>query len=293
MAETALVAAESILALTPVIIKKTPLDPLSAIWSRLLSSAVLGYGLAGDRRIGTREIGGSLALGYTNLVHVASSYESFRHLPAGQAMSILYTYPLWNLLFVAYFNNEKITGREYSLVGIAAIGSILLNMNPGTATPAVAGANGKVNPVWGVFMALLMALTESGMHTILRIMKWTDPAKAVWIVNTSASLWLGGAMAVQQLVFGVEQQAWTGTWWDQLLLTGFNSLSIFTGYWLRYYAVPRLSSSVYSMLSYAGLLASYLFGLAFLGEVPGWQSVLGALIIVGAGLALQIEQEPK
>jgi drug/metabolite transporter (DMT)-like permease len=254
---------------------------------------VLGYGLAGDRRIGTREIGGSLALGYTNLVHVASSYESFRHLPAGQAMSILYTYPLWNLLFVAYFNNEKITGREYSLVGIAAIGSILLNMNPGTATPAVAGANGKVNPVWGVFMALLMALTESGMHTILRIMKWTDPAKAVWIVNTSASLWLGGAMAVQQLVFGVEQQAWTGTWWDQLLLTGFNSLSIFTGYWLRYYAVPRLSSSVYSMLSYAGLLASYLFGLAFLGEVPGWQSVLGALIIVGAGLALQIEQEPK
>jgi hypothetical protein len=293
MAEAALVTAESILALTPVIIKKTPLDPLSAIWSRLLSSAVLGYGLAGDRRIGAREIGGSLALGYTNLIHVASSYESFRHLPAGQAMSILYTYPLWNLLFVAYFNNEKITGREYSLVGIAAIGSILLNMNPGTATPAVAGANGKVNPVWGVFMALLMALTESGMHTILRIMKWADPAKAVWIVNTSASLWLGGAMAVQQLVFGVEQQAWTGTWWDQLLLTGFNSLSIFTGYWLRYYAVPRLSSSVYSMLSYAGLLASYLFGLAFLGEVPGWQSVLGALIIVGAGLALQIEQEPK
>ena len=293
MAEAALVTAESILALTPVIIKKTPLDPLSAIWSRLLSSAVLGYGLAGDRRIGAREVGGSLALGYTNLIHVASSYESFRHLPAGQAMSILYTYPLWNLLFVAYFNNEKITGREYSLVGIAAIGSILLNMNPGTATPAVAGANGKVNPVWGVFMALLMALTESGMHTILRAMKWADPAKAVWIVNTSASLWLGGAMAVQQLVFGVEQQAWTGTWWDQLLLTGFNSLSIFTGYWLRYYAVPRLSSSVYSMLSYAGLLASYLFGLAFLGEVPGWQSVLGALIIVGAGLALQIEQEPK
>ena len=215
------------------------------------------------------------------------------HLPAGQAMSILYTYPLWNLLFVAYFNGEKITGREYSLVGIAAVGSILLNMNPGTATPAVAGANGKVNPVWGVFMALLMALTESGMHTILRAMKWTDPARAVLIVNTSASLWLGGAMAIQELAFGVEQQAWTGTWWDQVLLTGFNSVSIFTGYWLRYYAVPRLSSSVYSMLSYTGLLASYLFGLAFLGEVPGWQSVLGALIIMAAGLALQIEQEPK
>ena len=290
MAEAALVAAESILALTPVIIKKTPLDPLSAIWSRLLSSAVLGYGLAGDRRIGLRELGGALALGYVNLLHVASSYESFRNLPAGQAMSILYTYPLLNLLFVAHFNKEQITPREYGLIGSAAVGSILLNLNPGKTAPPVSG--GDVNPLWGLIMAIVMTITESSMHTILRVMAWPDAAKAVWIVNTSASLWLGGAMLVQGFIES-ERPPWSGTWWDRFLLTSYHSISIFSGYWLRYYAVPRLSSSVYSMLSYSGLLAAYVFGVVFLGEVPGWQSVVGALIIVCAGLALQFEKAPK
>ena len=287
-ASTALVVAESILALTPVAIKTTPLDPLSAIWSRLLSSAVLGYLITSDHRMSLRELGGAFALGYANLLHVGSSYESFRNLPAGQAMSILYTYPLVNLLFQAYFNGETIAARNYWLVGAAAVGSIFLNLDPGVTAPAV--STGAAKPVWGLFMAILMTLTESGMYTILRSMAWTDPAKSVWVVNTSASLWLGGAMMIQGLVGSGTDIHWSGTWWDRIVLTGFHSLSIFAGYWLRYYAVPRLPSATYSMLSYAGLLASYLFGLFFLGEVPGWVSIAGAVIIVAAGMALQLEK---
>jgi drug/metabolite transporter (DMT)-like permease len=63
---------------------------------------------------------------------------------------------------------------------------------------------------------------------------------------------------------------------------------MFSGYWLRFYAVPRLSVVTYSILSYAGLLASYLFGLVFLGERPGWWSLVGALLIFGGGLAIQL-----
>jgi drug/metabolite transporter (DMT)-like permease len=62
---------------------------------------------------------------------------------------------------------------------------------------------------------------------------------------------------------------------------------MFSGYWLRFYAVPRLSTVTYSILSYAGLLASYLFGLAFLGEKPGWMSLVGAALIVAGGVLLQ------
>ena len=97
-ASAAIVSAESILALTPIAIKKSPLDPVSAIWSRILSSAVLAYALTSDRTLTTSELGGAAVLGYTNLLHIASSYEAFRNLPAGQAMSIFYTYPLWNLV---------------------------------------------------------------------------------------------------------------------------------------------------------------------------------------------------
>jgi drug/metabolite transporter (DMT)-like permease len=285
LASSALVAAESILALTPVAIKKTPLDAVSAIWSRTLTSTGLGYALTGDRTIKQSELPAAGLLGYLNLLHIASSYESFRHLPAGQAMSILYTYPMWNMIFGAYFSGEKVRPMEWLYMSVAFIGSLILNAEPGTAVETVTG--GRPNPTWGIFMAVLMALSEAGMHTVLKSVGWLDPAKSVWLVNMSASLFLTGFTGISG-IFGTPARPKTGaTLADAAALTAFHSFSMFSGYWLRFYAVPRLSTVTYSILSYAGLLASYLFGLAFLGEKPGWMSLVGAALIVAGGVLLQ------
>jgi len=285
LAGSALVTAESILALTPIVIKKTPLDPLSAIWSRLLTSAALGYVLTTDKSLKPTEWAGSVALGYTNLLHVATSYEAFRHLPAGQAMSLLYTYPLWNLVFNSFFNNENIAKRDYILIGAAAVGSILLNMDPGIAAPNTLGR--AINPVWGVLNGLCMAFTESGMYTLLKILGWRDPAKSVFVVSTSASVWLAAIVAFQYIVFGNVTE-FKGSFDDITLLSLFHGFTLFSGYWLRFFAVPRLSTVTYSILSYAGLLAAYVFGVFFLKEKPGWLSIAGAAIIVGSGLMIQL-----
>jgi drug/metabolite transporter (DMT)-like permease len=287
----ALVAAESILALTPIAIKLTQLDPISQIWSRTLSTTALGYALTGDRNIAEGEWVGAGALGYANLLHIASSYESFRNLPAGQAMSLLYTYPLWILVFNQIFDNAKISAREYGLMALAAVGSIAVNLEPGHAAPTpVLGK--KASQPWGIAMGLVMALTESAMHVLLRILGWKDPAKSVWVVNGGASLWLGLVQGIQALwrggadgVIGLQ----SGTWMDAFWLTAFHSLTMFSGYWLRFYAVPRLSVTTYSILSYAGLLASYIFGLIFLGERPGWMSLVGAALILVSGILLQMK----
>ena len=297
MAAAALVAAESILALTPIAIKKTPVNPILAIWTRTLSSSFLGYLITSDRTVGTNDMPTATALGYMNLLHISSSYESFRNLPAGQAMSILYTYPIWNMLLNATFYGEKIQTTEYLTIGAAAVGSALLNLDPGAAAPTALGR--KADYSWGLFMAIIMALTESAMYVLLKGVGWRDPAKSVWVVNTSASVWLGGFMGLQSLVGSAagtrEMLESKGTLLDTAWLTLFHGITMFSGYWLRFYAVPRLSTVTYSILSYAGLFASYLFGIFILGERPGWLSVLGALIIVGSGLVLQISTkgEPK
>jgi drug/metabolite transporter (DMT)-like permease len=287
IAGTALVGAESILALTPIAIKKTPLDPISAIWSRVLMSGGLGYLLAGDRGLATADLPAATALGHANLLHIASSYESFRNLPAGQAMSILYTYPLWNLVFGSLFLDEEIRGVDYIPIIGALAGSVLLNQDPGIAAEGALGR--RPRPTWGIFMGIIMALTESAMHTILKRLNWMDPAKSVWVVNGGAAAWLAVATAANWLLDGGAKGLETGaTWLDAVWLSLFHGASMFSGYWLRFFAVPRLSTVAYSMLSYAGLLASYLFGLVFLGEQPGWMSVVGALFILGSGVALTL-----
>jgi drug/metabolite transporter (DMT)-like permease len=300
LASTALVSAESILALTPIVIKKTPVDATFAIWSRILSSAALGYLLSSDRGIAVEEFGGSVALGFANLVHISSSYESFRHLPAGQAMSLLYTYPLWNLVLMSVFGGERIAAHNYLFMGLATAGSFLLNMDPGIAAPTALVK--EANAPWGIFMGLLMALSESSMVVLLKILGWRDPAKSVFVVNSSSSVLLALFLIAKELVDHSAGATMTiiksgATWWDAIGITAFHSITLFSGYWLRYYAVPRLSTVTYAILSYAGLIASYLFGIMFLKEVPGWISVAGAVLIVLSGMALQFsnlaEQEDK
>jgi len=283
----AIVSAESILALTPIAIKKSPLDPVSAIWSRILSSALIAYTLTSDRSLTSNELGGAAVLGYTNLLHIASSYEAFRNLPAGQAMSIFYTYPLWNLIFSSVFRGEVIRKTDYALMGLATVGSIILNQDPGaTATSALGRAP---SAPWGIFMALIAAMTESGMYIMLRILGWKDPAKSVWVVNGVASLLLAAIRGGQWIVTGgIEGPTLKGSFEDAAWLTAFHSFAMFSGYWLRFFAVPRLPTVLYSILNYAGLLAAYIFGLVFLGERPSWMSLLGAAIILLSGLLLQL-----
>lgn len=300
LASASLVSAETVLALTPIAIKKSPLDPASAIWSRILSSAGLGWLLSRDHSLSPREYFHSSALGILNLLHIASSYESFRNLPAGQAMSLLYTFPLWNLVFGSIFGKESIQPIDFGAIILAVIGSALLNTDPGAAAET---PQKKVpQPRWGLFMGLLMALTESGMHTILKTVGWKDPAKSVWVLNTSASGWLAILSGLQSIMSGSPEKIFSlhvqgsGTWMDAFWLTLFHSITMFSGYWLRFYAIPRLSTVTYSILSYAGLLAAYLFGLFFLGEKPGWISIAGAVLILIAGVVQQIwgsSEQPK
>jgi len=280
----ALVAAETMLALTPIVIKTTPLDPVSVIWSRVLSSTALGFALTSDRTLTHREIPGFIALGGTNLLHIASSYESFRNLPVGQAMSLLYTYPMWTLLLGYMFSNVPIRLHEFGLMGLATVGAMLLLSGDNSSSP---------NSQWGIFNGIVMALTEAGTHTLVRNNDWKDPSKSVWIVNLSAALWFGGALGLQELFGHEPAHASNATTMDAVLLTAFNSISTFGGYWLRFYAVPRISVPLYAMLSYAGLLASFVFGLLFFGERPSWLALLGALFIVVSGVFLQMYEQKQ
>ena len=289
---TALVAAESLLALTPIIVKKTAVDHLTAIWSRMLTAGVVGYSVSAEKELASGELGLAGLLGYVNLLHISSSYEGFRNLPAGQAMSIFYTYPLWILILNNVFNKEEFTQVDYGCIGLATAGSALLNYNPGKTLTAASKDSEPPNAAWGIFNMIAAAVTEAGMHVILKHLGWIDAGKSVWVVSGFSSAWLLGFLILQGL-FGFAYPPIQGSLADIGYLTLFHGLSTFAGYYLRFFAVPRLSTVTYSLLSYSGLLASYIFGLLFLGERPGIVSLAGGLLILASGVYLVMNRSAE
>ena len=147
---------------------------------------------------------------------------------------------------------------------------------------------GKPHQGWGLFTATFAAITEAMMHVILKRLGWTDPGKSVWVVSSSAGLWLLAALGLYSIGSGDPYPKVTGSVKDFWYLTGFHGFSTFAGYYLRFFAVPRLSTITYSVLSFSGLLASYVYGVLFLGEVPGLVSLLGAALILYSGVYLTL-----
>ena len=71
--------------------------------------------------------------------------------------------------------------------------------------------------------------------------------------------------------------------WAKLL--GFNALIGFTGYLARFFAIPRIPTIIFSLLSFIGVSFGYLWGILFTGDEPTTKAMVGSgLIAVAIGV---------
>ncbi len=273
MYESLVLFSEFILSAYPILIKKVQTSivvqtgfrmfvfaTLAAIFAVVTGNPVLGKG------------SDILTTGALNLAHVGTSYSAFAALPAGNAMALFYTYPLWNLLASSVVYEEKIETRSYIWMGIALMGAILV------AQPGKSAWN-----LFGISMALLAALTETGIYLWFKRnpaakQPWTDMAT---MYGGSALLWLG--LIPLFLLFG---SSFGASAKDMSIMVAFNVFIGFLGYALRFFTIPNISTVAFSSLSFVGIIASYLLGWIFAGEVPTIIQGLGAGLIAFANIVL-------
>lgn len=209
-----------------------------------------------------------LTTGLLNMAHVGGSYAAFQSLPAGNAMALFYTYPLWNLLAASIAFQETITPHQWLWMGVALVGALLVAHPTGSWS------------AWGVAMALVAALTETAIYLWFRretkdtTQPWTDMAT---MYGGSGILWL---LLLPFLGLGVLSGKSVAS------MIGFNALIGFVGYALRFYAIPNISTVAFSSLSFVGVVAAYLLGWFFVGEVPLWSQGIGAALIAIANVIL-------
>ena len=186
--------------------------------------------------------------GLLNLVHVGSSYVAFEALAGGNAMSLFYIYPFLNILGATTLLGESFPMTSIPWVLLAFFGAVLV------AQPSPSNWS-----MLGVAAALLAAATETGIYLWF---KWrpnakendtTEPWTKMFQMYGSSGL-IYVALAVGMLLLNVVKPGLfmaNGTSFASMIL--FNSIIGFTGYALRFYLIPNVSTIVFSALSFFGV----------------------------------------
>ncbi len=273
MYEALTFASEVVLSAYPILIKRVDASLTQQTFFRMVTFTVLAAVsalLTGSPLIQGTTAMNVFAPGLLNLLHVGSSYSAFDVLPAGNAMALFYTYPVWNLLGAASVLGESIPASSLPWMGLAVLGTLLL------AQPTSNWS------LWGVVAALLAAITETGIYLWFR--KEPEAPQQPW--TTMARMYGGSLLLllplllVGALTMGGFQSSSVRT----MLL--FNILVGFVGYALRFYTIPHVSTVAFSSISFFGIVAAYLLGWIFVGEVPSALQGAGAACIMIANLFL-------
>jgi drug/metabolite transporter (DMT)-like permease len=273
------VLSEVALALYPILIKRVPTDLITQTLSRLLTFSVLAFTLASPSDIsqtwGSKGIFRSLGLGLVTLAHVGVSYFAFETLPAGVAMSLFYFYPILNLLGGVLGFGESISPLQIGLILIAFVGVVMVSLS---ITEGETKEKNAYN-IKGILAALGAAFTETLMYFAVRTASQPNPYFATLELYPGALIPFLGMLLASGKQIDLRPSVW-------LPMTLFNVFVGFVGYALRFWAIPRVTTFLFSMLTFIGVIASFSWGYLFAEETPTWMALIGAFLIsLGVGFS--------
>ena len=285
----AVLLSEATLSLYPILIKNVNTDLATQLFFRLGTYSSL-TGVLADTKDITATWGSlpavlsNLAYGLMNLIHIGSSYIGFANLPAGTAMALFYTYPLLNILAGVLFLGESFDFVLLPFFAVAILGVYLLSQKDekdvqeglGVAD-GVDGVNGvKKKSSWALGLAAIAisALTETLIFIVAKIAPTTSNA-----LYPMLQLYVGAFFILCGGLIGMKKMP---DWSASVPLIFFNVFIGFVGYLMRFYAIPLLPTSIFSILSFIGVVTAYGWGNLFAYETPSLKAMIGAALVTGS-----------
>jgi drug/metabolite transporter (DMT)-like permease len=277
---------ELVLSLYPILIKTVNTNIFSQILARFLVFPALAitFGSTYDFSAiwGTKEAFVAILHNLLNLGHVATSYISFKNLHVGSAISLFYLYPIFNIIAGSLLFGESLSLTSLLIIAIAFIGTYLIATSHDTKSEPLDKTK-KHN--MGVVMGILAAITETMIFIFVR--SSTDAqASPYYTVN---HLYPAGlALLLGYGIFNKNIVDTSPINWTKLL--GFNALLGFTGYISRFYAIPKIPTLVFSLLSFFGVAFGYLWGILFTDDKPTLKGIIGGSLIAASTAILRYFQ---
>lgn len=266
---------EAFLALFPQVIKQNELATIqlqTLIRVLTISAAAWIYVRTIEKR---NEVHVSFKSGFVNTLHIIASYTAFQNLDSSDALSIFYSYPVWNILLARLLLNEELHTERLPLIALSLAGVLLVLEPTLQKTP---------KQQVGIVAALIAALTESYLYTTFHdkdieqtpserllgqyigtlpfVLAWVLISQKWFVKNTSES---------QQKTLVVQ-------------IFAFNLLIGFGMHLLRAYGARFARAESFAVLSTAGVFFGFLFQTIFEKKMPTPLKVLGGTLIVIGGL---------
>jgi drug/metabolite transporter (DMT)-like permease len=286
---------ESLLSLYPIFVKNIGLPLLLQTWSRCFSYVIIsGFFIDYPFIFNTMMTSSGLLLSFITMIHIYTSYRGFELLESGVAYSVFYLYPIMILLIA----NKKIN----PIIILALFGVFLLVSNEQFNISNI------INHPEGIIMILLAAFTEAIIYFLVRDIKTTNNWNHIFISYFFGAIILsvyflhqfsfnlppkGAEMnGLERLLFAsnmrkgvknIMEMEFTGRLSISLLI---NTIIGLFGYLLRFFAISRLDTILYSSLSYFGIVMAFVYGVLINNEIITIKKMIGSLFIIVSNIFL-------
>jgi len=273
---SAMTTGEALLSMYPVVVKSSPVAIDWQVFSRLLVYSIFPLFFASYAPLFQIPLTKWIFVGIINFVHIYTSYKGFQLLDVGYSMTLFYLYPVFNLIL-----SNMILGESISLIKIASffipISLVYSIYNEGNVMKEIS--------IFGSFLVLMSALTESLLYIMV---KSTELGENVWNPLLFVYIFSFIGILVYKLTTKPELIIENVKNKDFLKLSIYNLLLGMFGYMLRFWAIQRIESVLYSVLSYTGIISAYIFGYLFFNEKITMSIFIKLLMFVGSLISIEI-----
>lgn len=273
-AVASVVGSETLLSLYPQLIRIASVSVEIQTFIRVILIAICSYVIM-KKDEGVRP---NYWQGVVNTLHIISSYYAFQTINTGDALTLFYTYPIWNLIFSHILLKESMTPQQIFYVVMGVIGAILI------AEPNFQNSK----KFHGILAALLAAITESIMY-----ITYHDPGPKTSVSQRIFQLY-GGSVPFVTIVlvlryFYVHHKKTEDFFANVsirniLMIIGFNVFIGYTAHQGRAWGALKLSAPLFSSLSMIGIITGYIFAFIFEKKKPNKQIIVGAVLILIASV---------
>ena len=195
-------------------------------------------------------------------------------MPLAEATSISFTQPIITALLAAIFLGERLRPAVI-LASILGFMGVIIVLRPNIAEVG-----------WAALLPLLAATGMAVTMIANRASKGVASALAMQVyIALTATVCLFVATLAGHFS-GFERFAMHWPHWSVVARIAFIAVSASFAHWFIYLGTARAGAATVAPMTYGQLLAATVLGIVFFGEWPDAVSLLGAAVIIGAGLWL-------